>query len=205
MSENQNTTESEEKNTKAENGDNGSSEKKASNGSEEVIQTEEIQSNTSNTSSDELQKANQEIEKLKDSWARERAEFQNYKRRTAAEFVNIRRESVKNFVLKLLTPMDNLERVSQQNVSDDVKPFLDGVQMIKKEIYSVFEKENIFRVQPINEPFDPMTMEAIAALESEEYQEETVIEVYQSGFEFRENSETMLIRPSRVRVGRPKN
>ena len=49
-----------------------------------------------------------------------------------------------------------------------------------------------------------MSMEAIAADESEDYTEETVIEVYQAGYEFVENNERITLRPSRVKVGRPK-
>ena len=76
--------------------------------------------------------------------------------------------------------------------------------MIKNEFYSVLQKENIQKTDPLNKPFDPMSMEAIAADESEDYTEETVIEVYQAGYEFVENNERITLRPSRVKVGRPK-
>jgi molecular chaperone GrpE len=153
----------------------------------------------------ELEKAKKEIADLKDSWLRERAEFQNYKRRTAAEFISIQRDSVKNFVSKLLTPLDNLDRVTSVEAKEETKPLLDGIEMIKKEIYTVLEKESIYKVNPLNQPFDPMTMEALSAVESEEYKEEVVIEVYQSGFEIRDENQSYSLRPSRVRIGKPTN
>ena len=154
---------------------------------------------------EEINKFKVENSSLKDSWLRERAEFQNYKRRTANEYLTIKREAVKSFVIKIINPLDNLERVGMGiSITDELKPFIDGINMIKNEFYSVLQKENIQKTDPLNKPFDPMSMEAIAADESEDYTEETVIEVYQAGYEFVENNERITLRPSRVKVGRPK-
>lgn len=154
---------------------------------------------------EELNKAKQKIVSLEDSFLRERAEFQNYKRRTAAEYAKIKGEAVKNFIIKLLNPIDNLERVGAGiNVSDEMKPFLDGVGMILREMNGILEKENVVKVNPVGQPFDPTTMEAIASDESETVTEETVIEVYQPGYVFTENNESFALRPARVKVARPK-
>lgn len=153
----------------------------------------------------DLKKAGDEILSLKDSWARERAEFQNFKRRSAAEFLAVKREALKAFIVKLLDPLDNLERVSVSSSEElELKAFIDGVNMIQMQFISILEKENVFKMNCSGQPFDPMKMEAIASLESEEYNEETVIEVYQAGYEFRENNESVVLRPARVRIGRPK-
>lgn len=153
----------------------------------------------------DLKKAGDEILSLKDSWARERAEFQNFKRRSAAEFLAVKREALKTFIIKLLDPLDNLERVSVSSSEEmELKAFIDGVIMIQTQFINILEKENVFKMNCNGQPFDPMKMEAIASLESEEYNEETVIEVYQAGYEFRENNESTVLRPARVRIGRPK-
>ncbi len=153
----------------------------------------------------ELEAAKKEVESLKDSWARERAEFQNYKRRSAQEYSNIKREAVKSLVTGFLNPIDNLDRAgSGIKVTEEIKPFVDGVGMILKEFYSVLEKENVFRQYPQGEPFDPTLMEALSSEESEQYKEETVIEVYQAGFYIKENEEKFSLRPARVKIGKPK-
>ncbi|TGK01403.1 nucleotide exchange factor GrpE [Leptospira langatensis] len=153
----------------------------------------------------ELDAAKKEIESLKDSWTRERAEFQNYKRRTAQEFSNIKREAVKSLVASFLTPIDNLDRVrSGVNVTEELKPFVEGVEMILKEFYSVLEKSNVFRHAPQGEPFDPTLMEALSSEEGDQYSEETVIEVYQAGFYIKDNEDKFSLRPARVRIGKPK-
>lgn len=153
----------------------------------------------------ELEAAKKEIESLKDSWTRERAEFQNYKRRTAVEFSNIKREAVKSLVTEFLNPIDNLDRVgSGATVTEELKPFVDGVTMILKEFYSVLEKSNVFRQYPQGESFDPTLMEALSSEEGDQYKEETVIEVYQAGFYIKENEDKFSLRPARVRIGKPK-
>ncbi len=154
---------------------------------------------------EELEKAKQKIASLEDSFLRERAEFQNYKRRTAAEYAKIKGEAVKNFIIKFLNPIDNLERVGTGvNVSDEMKPFIDGVGMILREMSGILEKENVVKFSPVGQPFDPTTMEAIASDESEDVKEETVVEVYQAGYVFTENNESFALRPARVKVARPK-
>nr|WP_244283703.1 nucleotide exchange factor GrpE [Leptospira haakeii] len=153
----------------------------------------------------ELDIAKKEIESLKDSWTRERAEFQNYKRRSAQEFSNIKREAVKSLVTEFLNPIDNLDRVgSGVNVTEELKPFVDGVTMILKEFYSVLERSNVFRQYPQGEAFDPTLMEALSSEEGDQYKEETVIEVYQAGFYIKENEDKFSLRPARVRIGKPK-
>lgn len=153
----------------------------------------------------ELEAAKKEIESLKDSWTRERAEFQNFKRRSAQEYANIKREAVKSLVAGFLNPIDNLDRVgSGVTVTDEIKPFVEGVSMILKEFYSVLEKSNVYRQYPQGEAFDPTLMEALSSEEGDQYTEETVVEVYQAGFYIKENEDKFSLRPARVKVGKPK-
>jgi molecular chaperone GrpE len=153
---------------------------------------------------EEIKKLQDENANLKDSWARSVADFQNLKRRTAMEYASIKRESVKNFVLKILTPLDNLERVIVPNPSPEVQPFLDGVKMILNEFRSTLEKEGIQVVEALGKPFDPSLMEAIASEEREDINEEIVLEVYRTGYQFQENNEKFPLRPAMVKVGKPK-
>ncbi|ASP41511.1 nucleotide exchange factor GrpE [Leptospira interrogans] len=175
--------------------------------STETTQTESMETAETETSlQTELESAKNEIESLKDSWARERAEFQNFKRRSAQEFVSIRKEAVKSLVSGFLNPIDNLERVgATQTNSEELKPFVDGVTMILKEFYSVLEKSNVIRFDPKGEPFDPMSMEALSSEEGDQYSEETVIDVYQPGYYYKENEDKFTLRPARVRFGKPKS
>lgn len=60
--------------------------------------------------------------------------------------------------------MDNLERVGTGvNATEEMKPFIDGVGMILREMNGILEKENVMKVSPVGQAFDPTTMEAIAS------------------------------------------
>lgn len=156
----------------------------------------------------ELESLKREVANYKDSWQRERAEFVNYKKRTAMELLNSRKEAVRQFIHDLLHPMDNLDMVTNINSEDleenpKLKAFVDGVVMVKKDFLGIMDKEGVKKMKPLNESFDPMTMEAISSEESEEYKEETVIEVYQPGYYYEEGETKHSIRPARVKVGKP--
>jgi molecular chaperone GrpE len=172
---------------------------------EEVENSEPLPLSEVDELKQKLEALTKEVETYKDSWQRERAEFQNYKKRSASESLILRKESVKSFILQLLDPIDNLEMVSKTNTENqELKVFISGVDMVRKMFISAIEKEGIRRSEPINEPFDPLMMEAIASEDREGLTEDTVIEVYQAGYYFQNNEEKTSIRPSRVKVGKPK-
>ena len=151
---------------------------------------------------EELQR---EIASLKDAWARERAEFQNYKRRVMQEMGRMKTHAVADFVAGLLPVLDNLDsvlHVTTENV--EVKQFVSGVAMIQKELISLLERHSIKIIRPAGEVFNPESMEAIAFEERDDLERDTVLEVFQDGLamEF-EDGLRQVLRPARVRVGRP--
>lgn len=152
----------------------------------------------------ELDKAKKEVDTLKDSWLRERAEFQNYRRRTAHDLLNARKDSIKKFAEGFLNALENLERVTHvPNANPETKTVIDGVSMIHKDFLIVLEREGIRRLDPNGLPFDPTFMEAIVSEEGAEYIEETVIETYQKGYYYEDGDSKQPIRPARVKVGKP--
>ena len=194
-------TENEKKEMK---GDLESSEEKDNNLEKNEENTNEDDNKNQNLEN-EIEKLKKESEEYKDSWMRERAEFQNYKKRVLQDIENSKKNTIRKIMENLLNPIDNLERMSQnQKTSEELKPFLDGMEMIKKEFYSALEKDNIFKISPLNEAFDPSKMEALSSEESKEYAEETVIEVYQAGYILKNNDDEIILRPSRVKIAKPK-
>jgi molecular chaperone GrpE len=171
----------------------------------QVLTDEAMKSAMDNVES-ELDKAKKEVDTLKDSWLRERAEFQNYKRRTAHDLLNARKDSIRKFAEGFLGAFDNLERVTNvSNASPEVQVFVDGIIMIQKDFLGILEKEGIKRLDPKGSAFDPTFMEAIVSEEGAEYTEETVIETYQNGYYFEDGDSKQPIRPARVKVGKPQS
>ncbi|HMX58808.1 MAG TPA: nucleotide exchange factor GrpE, partial [Leptospiraceae bacterium] len=128
----------------------------------------------------ELEKAKAEAMDMRDSWNRERAEFQNYKKRMIHEMGRARSQAVKSFVSGLLPVIDNLNQVLLAKSEDPaVKNFVIGVEMIRSEFLKVLNKENIQSFRPLDQAFDPMRMEAVALDESESVDSPKVVEVYE--------------------------
>lgn len=151
-----------------------------------------------------LEEAQKKIQELEDSWRRERADFQNFRKRTQTEKTRIRAEATAGVVHELLAVLDNLDRVlGIQTTNEEVKQYVAGVEMIRQSFLSALEKYRIRPVHPEGQPFDPMTMEAIAIEERGDLQQDTVLEIYQSGYVMEhEDGERQTLRPARVKVGK---
>ena len=153
---------------------------------------------------DELAKARREAREMKDAWTRERAEFINYKKRSAQDQARSRMHTVADFVSGLLPVIDNLETVLKVKTENpEVQNFVSGVEMIRGEFLNVLERHHILRVNAQGIPFDPQCMEGIAMEERPELAEDTVLEVFQEGFILQyESGENKVLRPARVKVGK---
>ncbi|MBX7057304.1 MAG: nucleotide exchange factor GrpE [Leptospirales bacterium] len=154
-----------------------------------------------------LAAAEQEIQELKENWQRERADFSNFRKRTMQERARVRAEASAAFAQDLFEPMDNLERtLAAPAESDETRSFKTGVEMIRVSLLQAFDRQKIRMLRPEGQAFDPFTMEAIASQDSEEVSVDTVVEVYQPGYQIeQENGERQTLRPARVRVARARN
>jgi molecular chaperone GrpE len=144
----------------------------------------------------------QEIIKLKEHLQRERAEFQNYKKRMASEMIRTRQWSINNFVSDFLAVFDSLENVINQK-DGDLESFISGVKLIQKDYLSALDKNNIQILDPVDQKFDPEVMEAVHLEEDADVQEETVSQVFQKGFYAKYKDKVYVIRPARVVVKKP--
>lgn len=150
-------------------------------------------------STDAIKKANAACEEMKQKYLRLQADFTNFKKRTAGEKLQIS-EVVKMDVLSEILPiLDNFERalqVPQEGVSDDMKSFLDGYQMIYNQLITVLQKEGLQKMEAVGKPFDPNYHQAVMRVPSDEYEDDVVVEVLQAGYLLGEKT----LRPAMVKV-----
>jgi len=136
-----------------------------------------------------------ETEDLKDQLLRARAEFDNYRKRTAREVERIRRTAAESVIHELLPVMDNLElALNHANSSDD--PLVDGVRMVLKQMLEVLERSGLEPIEAQGQPFDPAVHEAVSQMESAEVAEGKVAEQFQRGYKLG----GQILRPSKVVV-----
>ena len=118
--------------------------------------------------------------------ARLQADWENYRRRTAAERLEERERATEKLVTALLPVVDDMERALDHartlELSDDFKQFVDGVDAVRAKLLSVFEHEGAEAIDPKGEAFDPNIHQAVGRVEDASQYDETVNDVYQKGY-----------------------
>ena len=138
-----------------------------------------------------------ECEPLKDQMLRARAEFENYRKRTARDQERFRATATESVVHDLLPVMDNLE-LALKHSSGDSGQVIQGVEMVLKQMREALESHGLKLIPAHGERFDPNIHEAVGHEPSESVPLDHVLEEYQRGYFLGD----MVLRPSRVLVSR---
>merc|ERR1712178_584158 len=146
-----------------------------------------------------------EIKDLKDQLLRTLAENENLRKRTAKEIEQIKKYGHISLLRDFLNVVDNMERavqsVSSENQSQlGVKNLIDGIEIVLKEMKSLFDKNQVKKIEPLHEKFDYNFHQAMFEAPSSDYEEGLIIEVIQPGYVLHDR----LIRPAMVGVSKGK-
>lgn len=118
--------------------------------------------------------------------ARLQADWENFRRRTANERLAERDRATEKLVTALLPVVDDIERAidhaRSQELSDDFKQFVDGVDAVHAKLLDVFAHEGVEPIDPKGEAFDPLEHQAVGRVEDAAQYDETVNDVYQKGY-----------------------
>ncbi|MDX2075390.1 MAG: nucleotide exchange factor GrpE [bacterium] len=138
-----------------------------------------------------------EAEKNLDGWQRERADFQNYKRRVEREQKDFQRKAELDSVKLIFPIIDDFER-AVTNIPEDLQNhgWVTGTSLILGKFKRLFEAYDISPIAPVNEPFDPYLHQAISKEDSDTVESGYVIETLQKGYK----SGDIILRPALVRV-----
>ena len=145
------------------------------------------------------------ISELEDKIARTFAEMENQRRRFEKEKVDAFEYGGYSFAKEALNLIDNLERSKHVLESDDklketeaLKKTLEHLDIIKKDLISVFEKNNIKPINSLNQKLDPNFHQAMIEIEDDTKEPGTIIQEIQKGFTIKDR----LLRPSLVGVSK---
>ena len=121
-----------------------------------------------------------------DRATRLQADWENFRRRTAAERLAEQARATEKLVSALLPVVDDIERAIDhartQELADDFKQFVDGVDAVHAKLMGVFEHEGVEVIDPKGEAFNPLEHQAVGRVEDTEAYDETVHDVYQKGY-----------------------
>ena len=149
----------------------------------------------------ELEAKTAEVLALNDKYLRLAAEFENFKRRAQRDQHDAIRFANEKLLKDLLPIIDNLERAiqcgSEQNTSDGL---LEGVELTQKQFLETLAKLEVKQISSVGEVFDPTRHQAVAQVESETAEPNTVVEEFQKGYFLHER----ILRPAMVTVAKEK-
>lgn len=164
----------------------------------ETAEEEEIDELT--TLRQQLEEAQAQADEYLDDLRRERAAFQNYKKRQENERSELRQLAVSGLVVQILPILDDLERALEAIPEEQPdQPWLEGIKLIQRKLQTTFEAAGIVPVEAEpGQPFDPFFHEAVTYEEDEDHQEGEIIAVVQKGYKLHRRT----LRPAMVRVAK---
>jgi len=182
------------------------------NPSMENEQTNEIKSENQKELNSKIEKKEEiesipeeKIKELEDKIARAFAEMENQRRRFEKEKEDAFEYGGYSFAKEALSLIDNLERSKQVLENDEtlkdskaLKKTLEHLDIIHKDLISIFTKNNIKPIDCLNKKLDPNFHQAMIEIEDNQKEQGTIIQEIQKGFTIKDR----LLRPSLVGVSK---
>lgn len=131
-----------------------------------------------------------------DSLQRERAAFQNYKRRVERERAEQGQIMVGSLLVRLLPTLDDFYRAMAAMPAERRNEWLDGVALIQRKLERFLEDQGVKEIEALGAMFDPAFHEAIGVDETSDAASGTVVDVVQRGYLHGDR----VLRPALVRV-----
>jgi len=147
----------------------------------------------------------EKITELEDKVTRTFAEMENQRRRFEKEKEDAFEYGGYSFAKEALNLIDNLDRSKHVLENDEklknteaLKKILEHLDIIKKDLISIFEKNNIKPIDSLNKKLDPNFHQAMMEIEDDTKEPGTIIQEIQKGFTIKDR----LLRPALVGVSK---
>ena len=172
---------------------------------EESSPAENKQETQETTEEVKEQTPEEKIAELDDKLARTFAEMENQRRRFEKEKEDAFEYGGFSFAKEALNLIDNLDRSKHVLESDHklketdaLKKTMEHLEIIKKDLISIFEKNNIKPIDCLNKKLDPNFHQAMMEIEDDAKEAGTIVQEIQKGFTIKDR----LLRPSLVGVSK---
>ena len=147
----------------------------------------------------------EKIKELEDKLARTLAEMENQRRRFEKEKNDAFDYGGFSFAKESLNLIDNFDRAKQSLENDEkikdsdiLKKTIEHLAIVKKDLISVFKKNNIEEIVAVNKKLDPNLHQAMMEVEDENKESGTIVQEIQKGYLMKDR----LLRPSLVAVSK---
>lgn len=137
-------------------------------------------------------KLNDQIKEDQDQYLRLRAEFENYRKRSAQDIDRQRVKGIELAIEAFFPSMDAIDKALSMFKDENV---LKGIMLIKKQFETALNKLGVEEINPIDQEFDPEYHNAIMS-EVNPDKVGLVTEVFQNGYRYKDT----LLRAAMVKV-----
>ena len=157
--------------------------------------------------SDDQETLKKELEIAVDDKKRALAEAENTRRRSIKDLEQARKYGHLSLSREMLSVVDSLESAvnaipkNKDDLTEELKNFILGVEMTLEQFKQVFSNHNINRINPEGELFDYNLHQAMFEKETKEVEPGTIVEVMQPGWTLHDR----LLRPAMVGVAKKKS
>ena len=148
-------------------------------------------------------KIEDKLKVIEEKLLRTMAEMENQRRRFEKERQDAFEFGGYNFAKESLSLLDNIDRAinsfkSDDNLKDnkDLNKIIDGIEIVKKDLISIFKKNGVEPIDCMKKKFDPNFHQAMLEVEDDTQEVGTVVQEIQKGYMMKER----LLRPSLVGV-----
>ena len=145
------------------------------------------------------------IKELEEKLTRTLAEMENQRRRFEKEKDDAFEYGGFSFARESLNLIDNFDRAKQSlendekiKGSDALKKTLEHLDIVKKDLISIFKKNNIEEIVAVDKKLDPNLHQAMMEIEDDNKEPGTIVQEIQKGFKMKDR----LLRPSLVAVSK---
>jgi len=130
---------------------------------------------------EQIRLKDEELANQKDTFLREKAELENFKKRLTKEKDDFVLFANERLLKELVQIEDNLER-AMEVPNATLESLKEGVEMIQKQFSAFLKNQKAEPIEALGKPFDPNLHEVLSQQESEEFPENTVIQQYSKGY-----------------------
>ena len=129
---------------------------------------------------EELEKLRKQVDEKEEQYLRLAAEYDNFRKRSQKEKEGLYQGAKSDAVAAFLPVYDNLERALKQETADEA--YKKGVEMTMSGLREILSKLGVEEIPALGETFDPSLHNAVMHVEDENVGENTVVDVFQTGF-----------------------
>ena len=173
----------------------------------EAEKTDQIKSEDSSKVNKEIS-IEDKLAETEDKLLRSLAEIENQRRRFEKEIKDAFEFGSFNFAKETLSILDNLQRAKSAIKNDevlkkneDLDKFLENLNIIERDLVTIFEKNKIKKINTKGQKFDPNLHQAMSEIEDENSETGSIVQEIQTGYMLGDR----LLRPALVAVAKKKS